>query len=1055
MKKVLIRLLATTMALCVVLSGCAAAEVIKIYGDGTKKSYDIKDRYGVTYHYYDVFDGATEREDTKDYSRFLRSVLTNKFRGVVNRTIPELWDVNGRNDFSSKGTDIRIGGKTVYEKYEEIIYKNNSYTNEFKVLVESRGMAATELAIREKMAQLGRDELGDKSLKASSFAVNKELAALKSDGGTTFFSMNVYGVKGSQFMAVGSVFYDFRLAYLEDGKIADSAVGDAKKIEDVKGKRGVKVSDGSFKILKTKYLTNETSQKVKRTTGYNETYSVSMENHTSHTEETRQGYMVGSEITVKAKIPLLGETEIKVKGEYNSSWMSATTNGSSKTITESLTFNDSAEYEVPPHTKSEAILYESDGSYSIEYDYPVVILYKVAQYVIYNNDLNRLYAVWGETNDAGNSYAVQNLYNRVSHKNDDGYETLHSSGYPINWKNVGIDKECAEILCKYIPMSITGGSIGVKGKVYKIVIKEPVPIGKLSLLKTDGVKSLRMEAGGSLDLSAVAPVNAYDDYNGESAAFYGFDDAKYGDWIIADAQGNPATSELATLTENADGEWTLNASDAEGTVYIKYILDENYSYELAGEDDDNPRGVSVRCENDDVTNETLIAVRIENQAAAFDGTLKIASPVEAVLNQPLNLTRDGPEIEFYDSQGNMLEAGDVEFPQEWSVVGGNTDDISVVRNRLTVKKAGEYKVRVCVGGAVSDPVDVVLVEGQKAMSVMLDKEEIALSKGDTANLTATVYPLTASERGVTWSSGNESVVTVDASGKIKATGTGHTAIVATSVDGGYSAICNVTVEVPEDGKALDQGNLALVKGKSFKLGTPGGASGTWTVDDESIATVNQNGKVEGKSLGETTLRFFVETAKASSMFMGKEIQAGDVIDVPVAVRAKGEVVNKVNIGEKKLTIAAGATHALEPVLKPAKARETQVYYKTSDKSVVRVDDYGVITGISAGKAVITATSASGKTAKVTVTVTNDVNKIKLNVKKQSLVPGEVFRITATPVPADLAGFSPVFVSDKPEVATVDENGTVTAVAKGKATITVYAFDGSKIKAKCNITVKSK
>ena len=100
-------------------------------------------------------------------------------------------------------------------------------------------------------------------------------------------------------------------------------------------------------------------------------------------------------------------------------------------------------------------------------------------------------------------------------------------------------------------------------------------------------------------------------------------------------------------------------------------------------------------------------------------------------------------------------------------------------------------------------------------SVSLNRTELSLYEGDSSSLEATIYPSGATDKRVTWTSIDESIATVDQSGKIKAVSPGSTKIMAITVDGGYTASCSVTVlEMPE--LAIDLG--LSVKWASINVG---------------------------------------------------------------------------------------------------------------------------------------------------------------------------------------------------------------------------------------------
>ncbi|WP_172916778.1 Ig-like domain-containing protein [Capnocytophaga canis] len=87
-------------------------------------------------------------------------------------------------------------------------------------------------------------------------------------------------------------------------------------------------------------------------------------------------------------------------------------------------------------------------------------------------------------------------------------------------------------------------------------------------------------------------------------------------------------------------------------------------------------------------------------------------------------------------------------------------------------------------------------------AVELSESNLTLSLGDTHNLSANVLPTNATNKAVTWTSGNTSIATVDANGKVTAVGTGTAYITATSTDGGKTATCVVKVTDEETPKMV-------------------------------------------------------------------------------------------------------------------------------------------------------------------------------------------------------------------------------------------------------------
>ena len=129
--------------------------------------------------------------------------------------------------------------------------------------------------------------------------------------------------------------------------------------------------------------------------------------------------------------------------------------------------------------------------------------------------------------------------------------------------------------------------------------------------------------------------------------------------------------------------------------------------------------------------------------------------------------------------------------------------------------------------------------------------------GDEETMTATVEPEGAADK-VEWTSSDEDVVTVDENGKITAVGEGTATITATA--GGKTATCTVTVTakpVPVTGISLDDVEVSV--GRTIQLKpkfTPADTTQrgvTWESSDETIATVDKNGRVKGLAEGEVSI----------------------------------------------------------------------------------------------------------------------------------------------------------------------------------------------------------
>lgn len=193
----------------------------------------------------------------------------------------------------------------------------------------------------------------------------------------------------------------------------------------------------------------------------------------------------------------------------------------------------------------------------------------------------------------------------------------------------------------------------------------------------------------------------------------------------------------------------------------------------------------------------------------------------------------------------------------------------------------------------------------------------------------------------------------------------------------------------------------------------------WVVSDQKIAAKD----------------FHMEVGKAyavSGSWDGTKVTIGEVsIIEPTGI----------TLDPSKLTIKVGKTAALTPTIEPADATNKNVTWSSSDETVATVSD-GVVTGVKAGTATITAKTANGMTANATVTVEEiPVTKITLPKTEASMTIGGTMDLKPMIEPADATNTHISWSSSDSAVATVDANGRVTAKGAGTATITGTAASG--------------
>ena len=240
--------------------------------------------------------------------------------------------------------------------------------------------------------------------------------------------------------------------------------------------------------------------------------------------------------------------------------------------------------------------------------------------------------------------------------------------------------------------------------------------------------------------------------------------------------------------------------------------------------------------------------------------------------------------------------------------------------------------------------------------------------------------------------------------------------------------------------ALNVSELILYKGVSSTLsltfnGEPVAAKqAKWASDSAKVASVSK-GKVKGLKAGEAVI---------TATYQGETAACRVRVVLPVS---------KVKLNKSSATLAQGGALTLKATLTPKNAYDLSVTWSSSKPSVASVDESGVVTGLSKGSATITATSASGRTARCKVTVKVILPK-SLDFKQLyvTMHPGEQFATTVTLSPESVSDPRVIYASSDPAVATVDESGVITAVGVGTATITGTAAASAKAVNTCKVCV---
>ncbi len=327
--------------------------------------------------------------------------------------------------------------------------------------------------------------------------------------------------------------------------------------------------------------------------------------------------------------------------------------------------------------------------------------------------------------------------------------------------------------------------------------------------------------------------------------------------------------------------------------------------------------------------------------------------------------------------------------------------------------------------------------------IALYESEITINEADTYKLRASIKPDNASSPVINWNSSDENIATVDENGLVTALSKGTATITATTEENNFTASCVVNVLRPVSSIELNYSELNIGVGYTKTLiatvypETASNASFVWSTDDASIATVS-NGIVTAVGYGTTKI-------KATTVDGGYVAECTINSTIPV---------NGISLNKSNIEMIAGDTVSLVATVTPTDAFDKSVIWSSSNTTVATVEN-GLVTAKSEGTVTITAkTNDGGKTASCVITVNApvvNVTDITLNKCDISLNVGESETLVATITPSTATNKNVVWTSSNESIATVDENGKVTAKTNGIAIITATTADGNK-EVTCTVTV---
>lgn len=346
--------------------------------------------------------------------------------------------------------------------------------------------------------------------------------------------------------------------------------------------------------------------------------------------------------------------------------------------------------------------------------------------------------------------------------------------------------------------------------------------------------------------------------------------------------------------------------------------------------------------------------------------------------------------------------------------------------KITGKKGGTAKITATVGN----------VKAEKEVKVVVPIESVSLSgddsilKGETKRLTATINPEdTTDDKTITWSSDDENVLFVDQNGQIRGIKEGTANVKA--VVAGKETTKQITVnEIHINSIAIDgDQEFEMIKNQTKNLSVTINPENTtddkgvvWKTNNEEVARVDNDGKVTALKEGEAAITATVGTNETSVKINVKEIHINSVVI--------NELDDEFTRGDE---FKFSATYTPENTTDENKTVE----WSSSNTDVGTIDQEGNFVALKEGTTKITAKIGNIKAEREVTVIENHVGDFKLLQEEGEVLNiGNTQKLVTVVNPENCTDAYTIKYSSSDEaIATVDENGNVTALKDGKVVIT--------------------
>ena len=362
----------------------------------------------------------------------------------------------------------------------------------------------------------------------------------------------------------------------------------------------------------------------------------------------------------------------------------------------------------------------------------------------------------------------------------------------------------------------------------------------------------------------------------------------------------------------------------------------------------------------------------------------------------------------------------------------------------------------CIRGLTNKASGIVLSE-----SVSLETNSLSLKEGKTATVVVDeVLPDNTTNKTCSFYSTDESVATVDETGKVTAVGYGECDIVVSAYDGMSSDTCHVTVYCTGLSLADQQllVNRVCTIDPVYKNGYKGITSDqlTWESSDPDTATVDSMGRVTAHATGTVTITASIKDPVLTS---NRLVKASCKVTI-------GRMAESIKTDADTVTLYEGETHQITAEVLPSDTTDKGLTYSCIRESIAKVSATGLITAVSEGTTTVTLTAmdGSGITKDITITVLPAIKTIDVYNGDITLQAGDTYTTYFNAYPSTEGWRDRIQItSSDPSVASagqvvagdIDPNNGMAVITAKKAGACVITIAGDKVSVSFQVTVTAK